>query len=235
MAPAWPRRSRRTGARDPRANRARQNAGALAPRRTRAIRRSSAHGVGRGGGEDGRGGRAAQVVREKRHGFALPGACGLVHDHLEAREFVPDVLGRQEVRARREDRRLEHRVLGAIIPDEFTAHTAVHYVRLDAGPRGRGVERPHFELTPRASRIDDDSVYHLRRTGRKLDVPDGPLGEEHHVIRQVDDRYAGRLDVLKRDRKSTRLNSSHITISYAVFCLKKKKKNKKETNSKCKR
>src|SRR6266540_2322935 len=30
-----------------------------------------------------------------------------------------------------------------------------------------------------------------------------------------------------RDRKSTRLNSSHITISYAVFCLKKKKKKKK--------
>src|SRR5437667_8603973 len=30
------------------------------------------------------------------------------------------------------------------------------------------------------------------------------------------------------DRKSTRLNSSHITISYAVFCLKKKKK---QTNS----
>src|SRR6266540_4674283 len=29
------------------------------------------------------------------------------------------------------------------------------------------------------------------------------------------------------DRKSTRLNSSHITISYAVFCLKKKKKKKK--------
>src|SRR5260221_9723693 len=29
-----------------------------------------------------------------------------------------------------------------------------------------------------------------------------------------------------RDRKSTRLNSSHTVISYAVFCLKKKKKNK---------
>src|SRR3712207_8159393 len=28
---------------------------------------------------------------------------------------------------------------------------------------------------------------------------------------------------LKRDRKSTRLNSSHANISYAVFCLKKKK------------
>src|SRR5258707_8320600 len=29
-----------------------------------------------------------------------------------------------------------------------------------------------------------------------------------------------------RDRKSTRLNSSHANISYAVFCLKKKKKNR---------
>src|SRR2546426_6679134 len=29
----------------------------------------------------------------------------------------------------------------------------------------------------------------------------------------------------RRDRKSTRLNSSHLVISYAVFCLKKKKKN----------
>src|SRR5437868_11758618 len=29
-----------------------------------------------------------------------------------------------------------------------------------------------------------------------------------------------------RDRKSTRLNSSHVSISYAVFCLKKKKKKK---------
>src|SRR5438309_9963807 len=31
----------------------------------------------------------------------------------------------------------------------------------------------------------------------------------------------------ERDRKSTRLNSSHSSISYAVFCLKKKKKNKR--------
>src|SRR3989442_11537694 len=30
--------------------------------------------------------------------------------------------------------------------------------------------------------------------------------------------------VVGRDRKSTRLNSSHVRISYAVFCLKKKKK-----------
>src|SRR5205814_8448199 len=35
----------------------------------------------------------------------------------------------------------------------------------------------------------------------------------------------------KRDRKSTRLNSSHLGISYAVFCLKKKKKKNKKTET----
>src|SRR5690349_22450426 len=34
-----------------------------------------------------------------------------------------------------------------------------------------------------------------------------------------------------QDRKSTRLNSSHVEISYAVFCLKKKKKKNKRSNS----
>src|SRR5205814_3863473 len=34
------------------------------------------------------------------------------------------------------------------------------------------------------------------------------------------------------DRKSTRLNSSHLGISYAVFCLKKKKKTQKTKNNK---
>src|SRR2546428_1175289 len=36
--------------------------------------------------------------------------------------------------------------------------------------------------------------------------------------------------VLTRDRKSTRLNSSHDQISYAVFCLKKKNKNSLRTS-----
>src|SRR5258708_10599653 len=39
----------------------------------------------------------------------------------------------------------------------------------------------------------------------------------------------GQLRQLRRDRKSTRLNSSHQIISYAVFCLKKK--NKMSVNS----
>src|SRR6266487_5786632 len=38
--------------------------------------------------------------------------------------------------------------------------------------------------------------------------------------------------LLEGDRKSTRLNSSHPSISYAVFCLKKKKKKKKTKQEK---
>src|SRR5205814_7891198 len=38
--------------------------------------------------------------------------------------------------------------------------------------------------------------------------------------------YGPEQDATNRDRKSTRLNSSHLGISYAVFCLKKKKKKK---------
>src|SRR5437773_9207732 len=61
----------------------------------------------------------------------------------------------------------------------------------------------------------------------------GGLGERGGGSRCEDaiDQEPGARPVLERlraglDRKSTRLNSSHITISYAVFCLKKKKKKK---------
>src|SRR2546422_11754393 len=40
----------------------------------------------------------------------------------------------------------------------------------------------------------------------------------------IGDNSTARREALFRDRKSTRLNSSHGYISYAVFCLKKKKK-----------
>src|SRR5438309_10487979 len=58
--------------------------------------------------------------------------------------------------------------------------------------------------------------------------PNGPGGPRARPARDA----VGMREHLPGDRKSTRLNSSHSSISYAVFCLKKKKKknkNKKKT------
>src|SRR5207248_11601418 len=68
---------------------------------------------------------------------------------------------------------------------------------------------------------------------RKRDEDDAAAGGILAAIEVVDGRGLHVLSrmrapgaILRRqDRKSTRLNSSHRTISYAVFCLKKKKKN----------
>src|SRR3712207_7279996 len=62
----------------------------------------------------------------------------------------------------------------------------------------------------------------------------GPFGDEPLRGRRagrargaVRPRHVARRRGARKDRKSTRLNSSHANISYAVFCLKKKKKSTK--------
>src|SRR5690625_5670186 len=49
------------------------------------------------------------------------------------------------------------------------------------------------------------------------------------VETEVDGRHGLLALVTRKDRKSTRLNSSHVAISYAVFCLKKKKTSQQNT------
>src|SRR3712207_7667305 len=65
-----------------------------------------------------------------------------------------------------------------------------------------------------AQAVDDHHVERARAEQRA----EGEGEERHHDVVRHD---AGRADL---DRKSTRLNSSHANISYAVFCLKKKKR-----------
>src|SRR5437764_6393403 len=61
---------------------------------------------------------------------------------------------------------------------------------------------------------------HDQRTFRPQGVADLATDDPAVVIRNRDRNQ-------RRDRKSTRLNSSHRCISYAVFCLKKKKQNRR--------
>src|SRR5204863_6337638 len=51
-----------------------------------------------------------------------------------------------------------------------------------------------------------------------------PDGRRVSTLARRRARQSDRTPHGRRDRKSTRLNSSHVEISYAVFCLKKKKK-----------
>src|SRR3712207_7388060 len=67
-------------------------------------------------------------------------------------------------------------------------------------------------IYPHPERKHDHVHYYPRGTG-----PPGRPAGDHRRARAHRRRR-------RQDRKSTRLNSSHANISYAVFCLKKKKK-----------
>src|SRR3712207_8617171 len=67
------------------------------------------------------------------------------------------------------------------------------------------------------SRFGHGAHVHLAEPG------EGHDGGRHMALGRYSDRLVGPGDGDGVDRKSTRLNSSHANISYAVFCLKKKK------------
>src|SRR5690349_23426810 len=79
---------------------------------------------------------------------------------------------------------------------------------------------------PRSTLFPYTTLFRSRRRRPRQGWPrsDQPRRQRGEVLarRRQRDRASRR-----GDRKSTRLNSSHVEISYAVFCLKKKKKNTK--------
>src|SRR5437870_7540725 len=68
-------------------------------------------------------------------------------------------------------------------------------------------------------RWHDMSAQKTGKNGPSLPVPPEEEEEEKSAGPSKDNPFGD-----QADRKSTRLNSSHVAISYAVFCLKKKKK-----------
>src|SRR2546426_8644751 len=80
-----------------------------------------------------------------------------------------------------------------------------------------------FRSTARRPRARAGDAARPFRRGQERPRPDGvPRGRCRDRKVAAAPRIPARAG---RDRKSTRLNSSHLVISYAVFCLKKKKKN----------
>src|SRR3712207_2162802 len=63
------------------------------------------------------------------------------------------------------------------------------------------------------------------KKGNSIEVTTEPnLNSDDRKMRLTISVVGGKMSFVIKDRKSTRLNSSHANISYAVFCLKKKKK-----------
>src|SRR2546429_2756962 len=85
-----------------------------------------------------------------------------------------------------------------------------------------------FARTENLYRIRDAQGKRLEEVGEML-VESNPLLEAASFDRERELRkHVGDYTLFMTDRKSTRLNSSHGYISYAVFCLKKKKKHSTE-------
>src|SRR5438874_4165273 len=76
---------------------------------------------------------------------------------------------------------------------------------------------PIFGHIKRAS--GEDCSIENRQQGRRVVHQRGNLRSAKHAVKDLHV-----VNCAGKDRKSTRLNSSHVEISYAVFCLKKKKK-----------
>src|SRR2546427_6870984 len=93
---------------------------------------------------------------------------------------------------------------------------------------------PRSTLFPYTTLFRSSRCRRGRRGARRQGLlPAHPLIEVWWPWLDLDSQVHGRRDrpLASRDRKSTRLNSSHSQISYAVFCLKKKKKTKRLTSS----
>src|SRR3712207_7967841 len=83
---------------------------------------------------------------------------------------------------------------------------------------------PYTTLFRSIAEVDADAQHEPDRpatgSGFRLQQNSGDLPPvDQHIVRP----FAAHIGRLRQDRKSTRLNSSHANISYAVFCLKKKK------------
>src|SRR3712207_7750938 len=79
-------------------------------------------------------------------------------------------------------------------------------------------------------RLGDRLLPAQRADQRALTLGEAPALEVRHAVGERLDRLL-RVELAQRDRKSTRLNSSHANISYAVFCLKKKQNQETPPNT----
>src|SRR5690625_6800174 len=103
---------------------------------------------------------------------------------------------------------------GRPVPHPYLSQLVLHPASRAPFCHGRTLPLPHFG----------------QRSRRGADGA-GTARPDPSVFHKTGIHHSGSAGTGTTDRKSTRLNSSHVAISYAVFCLKKKKKTTKTEHS----
>src|SRR5688572_3012456 len=154
--------------------------------------------------------------------LALPSAFGqipgLAESHIEAN--VPEPKNFRAFLVRDLTTHLKRR---------FGDRITVDYEMLREGPTQSGVAYPKFYLWVTVTKEDQTKVEGAARVAaiekKEFGVTSFSTRDEIAANpTSIEGVFPQVLLAKIRDRKSTRLNSSHSQISYAVFCLKKKKK-----------
>src|SRR5690625_6286058 len=108
------------------------------------------------------------------------------------------------------------------MPEGHSVHRIAHQFQSDFVGQEIEISSPQGRFTPGAQLITGQRMIAATAVGKHLflDFANDLTLRVHLGIYGAWD-FAGELTRIGTDRKSTRLNSSHVAISYAVFCSKK--------------
>src|SRR3989454_6215517 len=168
------------------------------------------------------GNRRAQHDRLRPFRIERLGLCQQAVASLQAARTSRDVAGeRQRVRVLAGLLRLLHQNPGGDVLGASFLLAQHELLPQAAAQEGRDLLRERIAQLERvAARVGEAPSLDVR-TARAIDQ----TNRRDQAVAALFDASLDEAAGAERDRKSTRLNSSHLVISYAVFCLKKKKKN----------
>src|SRR5690625_2308234 len=143
-------------------------------------------------------------------------ACGSDNEENDTSQEAENALN-QTVEITDEEKVADDEVVAIVNDDEVTGNVynvVYSQLKFHSSQLGEEVDNEEIKEATMESIIDRQIVFQ-EAEAEGIDTSKEAAEEEFKLLKEENE---------EKDRKSTRLNSSHVAISYAVFCLKKKKK-----------